>query len=151
MFSFTSAWTNGWINNRGASELRHHCAYHNVTVILLVHLLLWESGMLTHHMLYFNADWCEDSLLFRPQFPPEQPTIVKLYHCASMHISYDTEFNHSVAISARSQPQIERKYNTCNQCTSFANISKMSFDGIYLNTSISSEISNAYSEGHNIH
>ena len=26
MFSLICAWTNGWVNNRGAGDLRHHCA-----------------------------------------------------------------------------------------------------------------------------
>ena len=33
MFSFIWAWINGWINNREAGDLRHHCAHYDVTVM----------------------------------------------------------------------------------------------------------------------
>ena len=33
VFSLISAWTNGWVNNREAGDLRRHRAHHNVTVI----------------------------------------------------------------------------------------------------------------------
>ena len=34
MFSLICAWTNGWVNSRGAGDLRRHCAHYNVTVML---------------------------------------------------------------------------------------------------------------------
>ena len=33
MFSLICAWTNGWVNNRGAGDLRHNCAHYDVIVI----------------------------------------------------------------------------------------------------------------------
>ena len=33
MFSLVGGWTNSWVNNRGAIDLRHHHAHHNVTVM----------------------------------------------------------------------------------------------------------------------
>ena len=33
MFSLICVWTNGWVNNRDASDLRRHCAHCDVTVI----------------------------------------------------------------------------------------------------------------------
>ena len=30
---FICAWTNGWVNNRGAGNLRYHCAHYDVTVM----------------------------------------------------------------------------------------------------------------------
>ena len=33
MFSLISAWTNGWVNNRNAGDLRHHRAHYDVTVM----------------------------------------------------------------------------------------------------------------------
>ena len=33
MFSLICAWTNGWVNNRGAGDLRHHCAHYDVIVM----------------------------------------------------------------------------------------------------------------------
>ena len=36
MFSFTCAWTNGWANNRDASDLRRNHAHYDVTVMSTV-------------------------------------------------------------------------------------------------------------------
>ena len=36
MVSLICAWINGWVNNREAGDLRHHCAHHDVTV-------MWEN------------------------------------------------------------------------------------------------------------
>ena len=33
MFSLTCAWTNGWVNNQEAGDLRHHCTHYDVTVM----------------------------------------------------------------------------------------------------------------------
>ena len=33
MFSLICAWINGWVNNRGAGDLRCHCAHYDVTVM----------------------------------------------------------------------------------------------------------------------
>ena len=33
MFSLICAWTNGWVNNRDAGDLRRHCAHYDVTVM----------------------------------------------------------------------------------------------------------------------
>ena len=33
MFSLICAWTNGWVNNRGAGDLRHNCAHYDVMVM----------------------------------------------------------------------------------------------------------------------
>ena len=33
MFSLICVWTNGWVNNRDATDLRRHCTHHDVTVI----------------------------------------------------------------------------------------------------------------------
>ena len=37
MFSLISAWTNGWLNNQGAGDLRHHHAYYDITVMWIIH------------------------------------------------------------------------------------------------------------------
>ena len=34
MFSLIWAWTNGWVNNRNASDLRRHHAHYDVAVLL---------------------------------------------------------------------------------------------------------------------
>ena len=36
MFSLTSVWTNNWVNNRDASDLRRHHAHYEVTIMHLV-------------------------------------------------------------------------------------------------------------------
>ena len=33
LFSLICAWINGWVNNREAGDLRHHCAHYDVTVM----------------------------------------------------------------------------------------------------------------------
>ena len=33
-FFFIYAWTNGWVNNRDAGDLRCHCAHCDITVML---------------------------------------------------------------------------------------------------------------------
>ena len=33
MFSLISVWTNVWVNNRDAGDLRRHCAHHDASVI----------------------------------------------------------------------------------------------------------------------
>ena len=51
MFSLICAWTNSLANNGDACDLRRHCAYHDVTVMLRNYLvgLLWPT-----HMSYWN-------------------------------------------------------------------------------------------------
>ena len=34
IFPLICAWMNGWVNNREAGDLRHHCAHYDVTVML---------------------------------------------------------------------------------------------------------------------
>ena len=39
MFSLIFAWTNGWVNNQDASDLRRHCAHYCVIVMYSRHVL----------------------------------------------------------------------------------------------------------------
>ena len=39
VFSLICAWTNGWVNNRGAGDLRRHCAHYDVTLMNNFHCL----------------------------------------------------------------------------------------------------------------
>ena len=39
MFSLICPWINGWVNNREAGDLRHHCAHYDVSVMPLLSLL----------------------------------------------------------------------------------------------------------------
>ena len=50
MFSLICAWTNGWINNREASDLRHHHAHYDVTVMSTRHK--WQIANL---VVFSNA------------------------------------------------------------------------------------------------
>ena len=45
MFSWIWAWTNGWVNNRHAGDLRHHRAHYDVT-IMIVTVPSWSSEAL---------------------------------------------------------------------------------------------------------
>ena len=52
MFSLTFAWTNGWVNNRDAGDLRRHCVHYGVTVIF-VEILISDLGLAS-----LCATWC---------------------------------------------------------------------------------------------
>ena len=43
MFSLIYAWTNSWVNNREAGDLRHHRAHYDVIVIESVEHEHWVS------------------------------------------------------------------------------------------------------------
>ena len=45
MFSLICAWTNSWVNNRDAGDLRRYCAHYDVTVIV-THIYYFGSYML---------------------------------------------------------------------------------------------------------
>ena len=42
MFSLICTWVNGWVNNRGAGDLRRHRAHYDVTVMLEWHTWHWS-------------------------------------------------------------------------------------------------------------
>ena len=43
MFSLISAWTNSWVSNRDASDLRCCCTHYDVTVMCLIHhIKIWN-------------------------------------------------------------------------------------------------------------
>ena len=47
IFFLIRAWTNGWANNRDASDLRHHPAHYDVTLMRhKITFLLWLQGLL---------------------------------------------------------------------------------------------------------
>ena len=58
MFSLICAWINGWVDNRMAGDLRHHCAHYYVTVMslrqYLAHIL---GGFGTLKIRWFAASW----------------------------------------------------------------------------------------------
>ena len=41
MFSLICAWTNRWVNNRNAGDLRRHQAYYDVTVMNFLHSIIF--------------------------------------------------------------------------------------------------------------
>ena len=45
LFSLICAWTNGWINNRGAGDLRRHRANYDVIVMYKIDLLCWKHEL----------------------------------------------------------------------------------------------------------
>ena len=51
MFSFICVWTNGWVNNPDAGDLRRHIAHYDVTVMLnLITLELSRSRYLEYYL-----------------------------------------------------------------------------------------------------
>ena len=52
MFSLICAWTNGWVNNRDASDLRSHHAYYDITVMFVKKSVL--KIILLH--VFFHTD-----------------------------------------------------------------------------------------------
>ena len=49
MFYLICAWINGWVNNREAGDLRHHCAHYDVTVmsICICKISPWSRNVKT--------------------------------------------------------------------------------------------------------
>ena len=43
MFSLICAWINGWVNNRKAGDLRHHCVHYDVTIMRFVEIFSYTS------------------------------------------------------------------------------------------------------------
>ena len=53
MFSLICAWTNAWLNNRSAGELRHHRAHYDGTVMLTVgHWLITQVMTLSNWNIF---------------------------------------------------------------------------------------------------
>ena len=51
MFPLICAWTNGWVNNWGASDLRHHRAHYDVTVMVqFYHIWFDFKHVLINHI-----------------------------------------------------------------------------------------------------
>ena len=46
VFSLICAWTEGWVNNRDAGDLRRHCAHHDITVMIWCALEISRSFFL---------------------------------------------------------------------------------------------------------
>ena len=50
MFSLICAWINGWVNNRGAGDLRHHRAHYDVAEMIIIHESHFATALFkTHH------------------------------------------------------------------------------------------------------
>ena len=59
MISFICAWINGWVNNREAGDLRHHCAHYDVTVMKngasrIMVKWFWISNLLKSQIGFFH-------------------------------------------------------------------------------------------------
>ena len=50
VFSLICAWTNGWVNNRVAGDLRRHRAHYDVTV-------MWRQNVITHVQQSSSNPW----------------------------------------------------------------------------------------------
>ena len=62
VFSLICAWINGWVNNRGAGDLRCHHAHYDVTVMKVVLGHHWSNMEMTRqtfgqqHLLWFKIE-----------------------------------------------------------------------------------------------
>ena len=63
MFSLIFAWINGWVNNRGAVDLRRHRAHYDVIVMYLSYRLLYIYGYIFCSAQRKNERHCDQSLL----------------------------------------------------------------------------------------
>ena len=52
MFSLNCAWTNGWVNNRDAGDLRHHCVPYNITLMRVPVICVKRRVWLLHAIEY---------------------------------------------------------------------------------------------------
>ena len=80
MFSLICAWTNSWVNNRYASDLRHHHAHCDFTVMPGPHVRMrldLEMQFITIWMysLYFMSLKCNYCYAIQ-----DRSTIMKFYH-----------------------------------------------------------------------
>ena len=73
MFSFIYAWTNGWVNNRDAGDLRHHRAHYDVTVMSFItfgaHRIFADQPTSSHRLLVTlrqAIDRLSKTNIFRP-------------------------------------------------------------------------------------
>ena len=55
MFSLIRAWTNGWVNNRDAGDLRPHGSHHDVNVIISIYYRLSHMYVYMYVCLYTHA------------------------------------------------------------------------------------------------
>ena len=53
--SLICAWTNGWVNNRDAGDLRRHRAHYGVTVMLQMVKICMKTGSFTTIRCYFGG------------------------------------------------------------------------------------------------
>ena len=66
IFSLICAWTNVWVNNRDAGDLRRHRAHYDVTVMYTVFLREWNHSKLHHAICYISM--CLIPLLGFPNY-----------------------------------------------------------------------------------
>ena len=51
LFPLICAWTNGWINNQDAEDLRRHRAHYDITVMTYYHELVTANCKLLHYLV----------------------------------------------------------------------------------------------------
>ena len=94
-FFFICAWTNGWVNERDASDLRCHCAHHDITVMFLnenawhlttffMNIILWDRMDDKSTLVYIMA-WCQTGT--KPLFKP-MVTQISLNNCMMVASHY---------------------------------------------------------------
>ena len=68
------AWTNGWVNNRDAGDLRHHCAYYDVSLIIGAYMLYSELGRYCFRLMFIVYCLFSAKSLPETKPPPQPPT-----------------------------------------------------------------------------
>ena len=96
MFSLICSWTNGWVNNREASNLRHHLAHYDVTEMIVNTIVVDDSarsqGISSHDIglgikeySSFNTRWVHEihQLHTHPWSLPDWTWSVSIKQCLS--------------------------------------------------------------------
>ena len=73
MFHLICAWTNGWVNNRDAGDLRRHCAYYDVIVMILSQTISPQNDMSFHLWAWWRPLWRNTQLWCALCWHAEQP------------------------------------------------------------------------------
>ena len=87
IFSLICAWTNGWINIRDAGDLRRNGAHHDVTVMIVYYVLVYDDEYLKK---YASKTWPEELLTLHVWFPRKPK-----YETQNYKLSKLTETYHS--------------------------------------------------------
>ena len=111
--SLICAWIKGWVNNREASDLRHHRAHYDVTVMLVInHVSAYNGGGGQQYltlMIFPSSCWYTDS-----DSDSEGVYSIDLHTFANIithtHIHRDISWTHTVTENRRSSTRQPRSH-----------------------------------------